>query len=207
MLQYGISQKYWTAGVFLSSDIIEALAMANSSGGSNFAQWWDGLQVCGMMLISSAKTDDYNFGRTHGKPATSSQIFLTKASSTNVWEQSPIYSYGGGGWEEACIWGRKKSQHEQISMLSKTLECPSLSDFVVVKGETVLFMTFPSGRNRWICLHREYDPGKEHSSFGKKFLAAPWAEFVKDCYWKNKTIMVMLWCGYGVSPEGPCAKA
>lgn len=31
-----------------------------------------------MMLISSAKTDDYNFGRTHGKPANSSQIFLTK---------------------------------------------------------------------------------------------------------------------------------
>lgn len=63
--------------------------MANSSGSSNFTQWWDGLQVCGMVLISSAKADDYNFVRTHVKPATSSQMFLTKTSSTDVWEQHP----------------------------------------------------------------------------------------------------------------------
>lgn len=92
-------------------------------------------------------------------------------------------------------------------MLSKTLECPSLSDFVVTKGKTVSFVTFPNERNKWICLLRESDSGREHSSFGKKFFTARWEGFAKDYYWKKKTIMVLLCCGCCVSPEGPCAEA
>lgn len=83
-------------------------------------------------------------------------------------------------------------------MLSKTLECPSLSDFVVVKDKTVLFMIFPNVRNRWICFHREYDPEREHSFSGKKFLTAHWVVFDKDCYWKkqsnNGPAVMWVWC-------------